>query len=523
VCTARSCYPSEESAPIDSDAASLLKSRRTAAFAAAFALLFQAVSVSARAEERATILWRGESHPVGTLAGKEFVVSDAARALGFEVSSDPATGVLTLTGHGHKLLVGAGTAQVPVDQRLVSISKPARTVAGALYAPADFFEKVLFPLAGATGSYDASRRAWTLSEGGALAIETAVVHVEPVTQVVFKQSVPAKFSTVPDASAVQIRWPGQTVVAPFAERRYDDPFVAGVRFAGDVATIEFRDTGLTARAYALTAPDRVVVEIARTAAAGQAPPPPLPADTTLTVVIDPGHGGTETGAIGVGGLQEKQATLEIGRKLAATLPRVLSCRVVLTREADSLISLDDRTSVANHEKADLFLSVHTNSSRAAGARGSETYYLSLEASDKLAQEVASRENEPTAATATPLPGSATNHDLDFILWDLAQSAHLKESSELAEAIQNELNVVSGTENRGIKQAPFRVLVGASMPAVLIETAFISNPDEEKKLASPEFQQSVADAVAKAVARFFALRRPSVVRAPATTPAPAPPR
>jgi N-acetylmuramoyl-L-alanine amidase len=460
--------------------------------------------------------------------GPDFRIADAARALGFEVSSDPTTGVLTLIGRGHKVLVGAGTAQVPVDQRLVPISRAARAADGALYAPPDFFEKVLFPLAGATGAWDATRRTWTLTEGGALSVEAAVVHVAPATQVVLRLSGPAKFTATPAASAIQIRWPGQTVVPPFAERKYEDPLVAAIRFANDAASIDFREPGLASRAYALTGPDRVVVEVTRSAAAapGQAPqaPPPVPvSESPATIVIDPGHGGSETGAVGVGGFQEKQATLDISRRLAATLPRLLSCRTVLTRDGDSLVPLDDRTSVANHEKADLFVSIHTNSSRIPGARGSETYYLSLEASDKLAQEAANRENE-AAATAAPTPsGSATDQDLDFILWDLAQTAHLKESSELAEAIQDELNVVSGTENRGIKQAPFRVLVGATMPAVLIETAFISNAEEEKKLASPEFQQLVADAIARAVAGFFGRRRPGLLRTPPAAPAvPTPP-
>ena len=241
-------------------------------------------------------------------------------------------------------------------------------------------------------------------------------------------------------------------------------------------------------------------------------------------MIDPGHGGTETGAVGPGGLEEKDVTLQIAKRLAATLPRALFCRVILTRDADSAVPLDERTAVANHERADLFLSVHANSSRAPGARGSETYYLSLEASDKLSQEIAQRENQPGPASPE---GQARPADLDFILWDLAQSAHIKESSELAEATQQELNGVSGTENRGIKQAPFRVLVGATMPAVLIETAFISNPEEEKRLGSATFQQSVADAIARAVARFFARRRSGIVRTPvapagaAPTPTPTP--
>jgi N-acetylmuramoyl-L-alanine amidase len=349
-----------------------------------------------------------------------------------------------------------------------------------------------------------------------------VVHVEPTTQVVLRLSGAARTAATLSEKAFQVKFPETRLDPPFSEKKYDDPLVAAVRFSADSATIEFREANLTARAYPLTAPDRLVVEVGRrTAVAPVESAAPLAAATPLlTVVVDPGHGGVETGAIGPAGLQEKDVTLEIAKRVAAALPRVLACRTVLTRDSDVVISLDDRTSVANHEKADLFLSIHANSSRSASAQGSETYYLSLEASDKIAQEVASRENAaPGAATAPGAAGSG-NPDLDFILWDLAQSAHLKESSELAEAIQVELNAVSDTGSRGIKQAPFRVLVGATMPAVLVEVAFISNPDQEKKLRGPEFQQAIADAVARAVARFFSKRMPAAVR-PSPTPIVAP--
>jgi N-acetylmuramoyl-L-alanine amidase len=500
-----------------------LKNRRTAA-AAALALILASLSVPARAEERAVIFWKGESHPVGMIAGREFVVSDAARALGFSVSADATTGVLTITGQGHQILVGPGTAQVPVDRRIMPISAPAHLVSGSLYAPADFFEKILFPLAGASGAYDAARRVWTLAPAGPppLSIEVAVVHVAPTTQVVLRLSAAARTTATPTDHGFQVRFPDTRIDPPFAERKYEDPFVSAVRFSGDTASVEFREPGLSARSYPLTAPDRIVIEVARRQAGGPvapfpyASPPPAPAGP-LTIVVDPGHGGAETGAIGPDGLQEKNVTLEIARKLAASLSRALVCRVVLTRDTDILLSLDDRTSIANHEKADLFLSIHANSSRAASAQGSETYYLSLEASDKLAQEVASRENASNGASPTPGAGTSGNPDLDFILWDLAQSAHLKESSELAESIQTELNPVSDTANRGIKQAPFRVLVGATMPAVLVETAFISNPEEEKKLKSPEFQQAVADAVTRAVVRFFGRHRPEAVRPASSDP------
>jgi N-acetylmuramoyl-L-alanine amidase len=516
---------SGESARIVQNTEHRLKNRRTAA-AAALALLLSSLPVPAWAEERATIFWKGESHPVGTLGGREFVVSDAARALGFTVASDPGTGVLTVTGQGHQILLGPGTAQVPVDRRVVPISAPARLVGGSLYAPTDFFEKILFPLGGVAGSYDPAKRVWTLTAAGPppVSIEVAVVHVAPTTQVVLRLSAAAKTATALSEKGFQVRFADTKIDPPFPEKKFDDPLVSAVRFAGDTATVDFREPNVTARAYPLTSPDRLVIEVGRRAAAPAAPsepaaPAPSPAQA-FTIVVDPGHGGTETGAIGPDGLREKDATLEIAKKLAATLPKVLACRTVLTRDTDVLISLDDRTSIANHEKADLFLSVHANSSRAASAKGSETYYLSLEASDKIAQEVAREENQSAAAAAAPGGDGSANPALDFILWDLAQSAHLKESSELAEAIQVELNAVSDTANRGIKQAPFRVLVGATMPAVLVEVAFISNGTEEKKLKSPEFQQAVADAVARAVARFFSKRMPGASHpTPAAPPAP----
>ncbi|HET7453307.1 MAG TPA: N-acetylmuramoyl-L-alanine amidase, partial [Thermoanaerobaculia bacterium] len=242
-------------------------------------------------------------------------------------------------------------------------------------------------------------------------------------------------------------------------------------------------------------------------AAGAAPAPaapPLPyaaVSAPRGIVIDAGHGGDETGAIGPGNVIEKEITLDIAARLSTILAKDPAVRPVLTRTTDTIVSLDERAAIANHEKAAVFVSIHANSSRAAGAHGSETYYLSLGATDPVSAAVASDENASAAPPGTTGEG-APPADLDFILWDMAQSAHLKESAALAESIQNELNALLHTENRGIKQAPFRVLVGATMPAVLVECAFISNPDEAKKLATPEFRQSIAEAIARALASYL---------------------
>jgi len=193
-------------------------------------------------------------------------------------------------------------------------------------------------------------------------------------------------------------------------------------------------------------------------------------------------------------LMEKDATLTICRKLADALEAKLHTRVVLTRTDDSVVSLDQRTAVANQYHADLFLSVHMNAAVVKGAKGSETYFLSLDASDELAKRAAETEN-----AAAPQPRAS--NDLKMVLWDLAQNEYLKESNLLALRIQEEMNRISGITSRGVKQAPFKVLVGATMPAALVEVAFITNPDEESKIKSDAFQKTVVDALTTAVERY----------------------
>ncbi len=211
-----------------------------------------------------------------------------------------------------------------------------------------------------------------------------------------------------------------------------------------------------------------------------------------TVVIDPGHGGLWPGATGKGGTLEKDITLAISLKLAAVIRRNLALRVVLTRDKDVDVSLENRAALANNNKADIFLSIHANSSYQKDARGPETYFLSLEATDEEARKLAYLENNPTQ----PEEGIAGDNqdEIQMILWDMAQTAYLKQSSELAESIQNELNLLLRTRNRGIRQAPFTVLAGVACSAVLVEVAFLSNSREERRLLSEDFQNEVAKAI-----------------------------
>ncbi len=226
-------------------------------------------------------------------------------------------------------------------------------------------------------------------------------------------------------------------------------------------------------------------------------PPPPQRRAGFVVVIDPGHGGEEQGARGPTGLLEKNVTLDIARRLKAQLETGYDVDVLLTRDDDATVSLDDRTAIANHERADLFVSIHANASRRTGVRGAETYFLSYQATDDESRVVAAIENNAMGIDA----GVQGQPGLEMVLWELAQSAFLKESSDLAEMIQDNLNDALGINNRGIKQAPFRVLMGAMMPGVLVEVGFISNAEEEQRLRRPAFKEKLATVLYESIRQY----------------------
>jgi N-acetylmuramoyl-L-alanine amidase len=236
-------------------------------------------------------------------------------------------------------------------------------------------------------------------------------------------------------------------------------------------------------------------------------PPPdklasLPAKGIRSIVIDPGHGGLETGAKGQFGHLEKDITLAIGLKLKSVIEKNLAFNVELTRDKDIDVTLENRAALANNHRADLFISIHANSSYRRNANGSETFFLSLNATDEEARRLAYLENT-SADLEKPIADDSAD-EIQMILWDMAQSAYLKQSQRLAEIIQDELNSLLGTANRGIKQAPFKVLTGVASPAVLVEVAFLSNPEEERQLVTEEFQENVAQAIYRGLVRYLKL-------------------
>jgi N-acetylmuramoyl-L-alanine amidase len=241
---------------------------------------------------------------------------------------------------------------------------------------------------------------------------------------------------------------------------------------------------------------------------GKIPPGSLAKQLALgvrRVVIDPGHGGKDYGAPGyLKGVHEKNVVLQIAKRLAKKIKTELGLEVILTRNSDRSLTLEERTAFANTKSADLFISIHTNASRDRRAYGLETYFLNL-ATDEEAIRVAAMEN----ATSTK-----NISDLQKILFDLMQNAKINESSRLAAFVQSAMvghlrdKRYTRVKSKGVKQAPFYVLLGAQMPSILIETSFISNPRECKRLVNPQYQDRIAEGIVKGIRNYIKATSPT---------------
>lgn len=246
------------------------------------------------------------------------------------------------------------------------------------------------------------------------------------------------------------------------------------------------------RQLVLGDPYRLVLDFHRVKPSQPGGVPHPRAEPLRVIVLDAGHGGHDSGAIGPSGLQEKEVVLDVTKRLARLLEHEVGVDVRFTRTADYFVPLRDRTSFANAQRADLFLSIHANAHRASVSEGVETYFLSSEATDGEARQVAAQENE-----AIKLEGGNSRVQLGVlksILWDLAQSEFQEESSRLAETVLDSMTQALKLPNRGVKQAGFYVLGGAAMPAILVEIGFVTNPREERKLKDPRFREQVARSI-----------------------------
>ena len=285
---------------------------------------------------------------------------------------------------------------------------------------------------------------------------------------------------------------------------FSDPFRIIVDVKGERQTeISALSTAISAPAPPLAPPlQEIQPEPRKEEATVKIPArPKLKPGKIRRIVVDPGHGGKDPGAIGPSGLQEKDVVLSIGLLVARKLKDELGIDAVMTRSTDVFIELQERTAIANKAGADLFVSIHANASLNRRASGMETYYLNLAKTEKAAQ-LAARENGTSLEKVSVLQA---------VLFDLMANYKLNDSAHLAEEVQKALyKRISGKDplakNLGVKQGPFYVLVGATMPSILVESAFISNPQEEAKLSDPKYQEQTAEGILDGVAAYIAAQK-----------------
>jgi N-acetylmuramoyl-L-alanine amidase len=442
-------------------------------------------------------------------------IAQVVSGMGVTLAPDPRGLSLTLTAQGQEVVLYDRKSLASVGGDLRLLSAPVVGEEGRWLVPVDSLPRLLQPLLGKRIEWRPATRVLVVGDVAPPRIDVTTIVAGDSVRVVLQASESVPFRVKQEEKRVTVEIARDLVDVRHAGERLTGGIVDSVQFLGGKDNVFA--IGLGRRFLQLKSteeqgpPARLVLEFqAQPLPTAALPSPPAaalpgsqaqpqtaraPESTALrTVVIDPGHGGGESGAKGPGGTLEKDVTLSIARKLRTALANSLGLQTFLTRDRDAEVPLDDRPSFANNYKADLFISIHANASRSHGAKGSEVYFLSYQASDEESRRVAMQEGEAQA-------GAPAGSDVALILWDMAQAEHLEESSALASRIQEELAQVTGSEGRGVKQAPFRVLVGAAMPAVLVEVAFISNSDEEKLLISDAYQSKIVSALVRGVGRY----------------------
>jgi N-acetylmuramoyl-L-alanine amidase len=389
-------------------------------------------------------------------------------------------------------------ARVLIDGSPIVLDAPARVKDGRWIVPKSFVTDVLPRLTPSAPPAALARPSVALEE-------MRVRSYPSFTRVVLETSAPVTHKLDgTEGATLRVRIPG--LAAPPRSEEVADGFVDTVKLGrtgnDGMLVVGFTGTPGELKASSLSDPPRLVLDFMKPSAKE----PRATAQTAgplRTIVLDAGHGGHDPGATGPGGLTEKELVLDVTRRVAKLITDRLDIKVLLSRDGDHFVPLKDRTSFANRERADLFVSIHANAHPLAAHQGVETYFLSSEATDIAARRTAALENS-VVQLEKPAPargGNGPQELLRAVLWDLAQSDFLVESSHLAEVVQDSMTRALRIPNRGVKQAGFYVLGGAAMPAILIEVGFVTNPKEERRLRDGKYRDEIARAIFAGIAEY----------------------
>ncbi len=502
-----------------------------------------------------TVIGTDGRRPLATTpsGGREMVTAEElGRVFGVELREDPLTRGLALTVQGKTIVVSPTTGLASIGGRVVTLSTPPVRGERGWSLPMDFVDRALALVYTPRLDVRPSSHLIVVGDARVPRVQVRLENQPRVARVHFDVTPATPHTVVAEPGRLIVRFEATALDLELAAAGAPD-LVLALRALPNLPAVAI-DQGPRYGSYrVIEGPEgptrRTTVEIlaAETPAPpGQAPAPGVtvpgqpappipgpdsapalgpPAPSIHTVVIDPGHGGDVDvegvrgpGARGPAGTFEKHVTLTVARLLKTALEARLGVRALLTREDDRTVYLDERAAFANNNKADLFISLHLNASVSQKPSGAEVFFLSLDGYSPEAQRVAQREG-------AVLP-SATGGDrtIEIILWEMAQLQHLEQSAAVAGLLEQSLRARVKMSPRAIQQAPFRVLVGANMPAVLVELGFVSNPAEEKLLGSHAYQLRLVDGIVDAVGRYRAqleARGRGAAPAPGATPGQAP--
>jgi N-acetylmuramoyl-L-alanine amidase len=498
--------------------------RSTVAVVTCLALLTSAAPPQSQAQGQAgglRVLSREGTRMLATvtIGGQEYVALDeVASSFGLTLREDRLAGGVTATAGTQTIIITADQPVASVGGRLVSLTAAPVRQANRWFVPPDFLQRALGP---ALNTRIELRRASRLLIVGDLRVPRVTARVEqaPASATVVFDITPATPARVSmesdrlivqfDAEALELQLP--TVAAQDfvqAVQPGDTPtivrIVPGPKFALHRATTSQPDAS-SARLSIEMLPAGTEPPAPPSPPPAPAPAPATPADPlpmpapppgVRTVVIDPGHGGDEQGARGAGGSLEKDITLQVARRLRTMIEGRLGLRVFLTRDDDRTMSLDDRAAYANSQRADVFVSIHANAALRPAMRGAEVFYLSVDRAD-----VDARPLDDPRELLPALGGGA--RAIDLISWETAHSRSLQQSSSLAGMVEQAFRGRVEMSPRPVQQAPFRVLVGATMPAILVEVGYLSNAEQEQALSSGAYQDQIAQGLFDAIVQFRA--------------------
>ena len=447
--------------------------------------------------------------------GKQFIpVSQVARLLGLNEASDPKAERVILSKDIHYVEIPVAGTMWVADSAAVKPADPAFREGGEIYIALADADETIARIFGKSLGWDEGRGTLMVGLPAPNVIdidvraepERVIATVKTIGLLAYDLNRVAdnKFELLVRGGAFSKKLGFEGAEGGLVERIEARQEAAGARI-----TVTLGSTGPSYRVFPEWNPDGIVIKVwipvtTEIPEPEFKPPKKIAWQERFTeeqakidlVVVDPGHGGQNRGSVGATGYLEKDFNLVLARLLKQAL-EARGIEVILTRDDDLLVPLETRTEVANSVGADMFISIHANGFPGKDARGFEVYFLSP-AEDEEARFVAASENE---AVEPPPILAGQGDDVAFILWDTAQNEFVAESSYLAQLVDEEIAKATGIPNRGVKQADFFVLKGAYVPGILVECAFITNPQEEEMLKDDAFRTKIVDSIMSAIGRF----------------------